>query len=202
MSKATIWEPRASREARRAKFNTLADLENDELLDLFREETEEYFAEFPKRYEDARTELLRRMTVAQESHCRMGIACPLHEGQVHGQEASELRTKLEKYIECIDVVENGSDVVKALQEILDSTDARDSLAFEQKNDRQARREQADKVSLSVEGLDLLLKLRMLEDDNHPTTKSLKEMGLLVSMVNPDGVSLSLLGEQLLEKLKG
>jgi hypothetical protein len=126
----------AIRKERRAKFNTLADLENDELLDLFREESDEYFAEFPKRYEDIRTELLRRMTAAQESHCRMGVACPLHEGQVHGQEASELRSKLEKYIEYLNsmkwnIMEVGIDVPSELQEILDSTDARDALAYEE-----------------------------------------------------------------------
>jgi len=76
-------------------------------------------------------EILRRMTTAAESHCRMGVACPIHDGQVHGQEASELRTKLEQYINCIDVIENGRDVVENLQRILDSTDARDSLAFEE-----------------------------------------------------------------------
>ncbi|MGP1680877.1 MAG: hypothetical protein ACTS8S_00930 [Giesbergeria sp.] len=109
----------------------VADYDNEELLDLFRGKTLEFFAENPGWFGTIRNELLRRMTAAQESHCRMGVACPLHEGQVHGQEASELRSKLEKYIECIDVIENGSDVVKALQEILDSTDARDALAYEE-----------------------------------------------------------------------
>lgn len=196
-------------------MNHLNDLDNEELLATYATQVHEVNTPSPdlkpedeahlkeEAFEDLQAmqqEVLRRMTAAEETHCRMGVRCPKHDNQVHGQEASELRVALEEYLNRIDVVENGNDVVHELQAILDRVDCRDSFAYEQKNDRQARLEQADKVSLSVEGLDLLLKLRMLEDDNHPTTKILKEMGLLFSMINPDGVSLSQLGKQTLEKL--
>lgn len=185
-------------------MNHLVDFDNEELLEeytnLFRHEDMDEEAALGSRPAEMRAELLRRMTAADESHCRMGVRCPEHDNQVHGQEASELRVELEKFIERVEDYESWREVADELQKILDRVDCRDSFAYEQKNDQQARREQADKVSLSVEGLDLLLKLRMLEDDNHPTTKSLKEMGLLVSMVNPDGVSLSILGAKTLEKL--
>lgn len=122
-------------------MNHLNDFDNEELLiefaKLHRKDALQQVHNVPFTREDSelcmqiRDELLRRMTAAAESHCRMGVACPQHDGQVHGQEASELRTKLEEYVGRIDVIENGSDVVNELQRILDSTDARDSLAFEE-----------------------------------------------------------------------
>lgn len=117
-------------------MNHLNDLDDEELLSAHAQLSgklmQRYLSEEEQtQLREMQEELLRRMTAADESHCRMGVACPMHDGQVHGQEASELRTKLEKYINRIDVIENGSDVTKELQHILDSTDARDSLAFEE-----------------------------------------------------------------------
>lgn len=110
-----------------SSMNHLSDFDNDELLDMFELERD---AEF-------RQELLRRMQDAAETHCRMGVACPLHDDQVHGQEASELRKQLEFFLE-VDIYsidETTIDVIgpikAALQKILDSVDARDSLAFEE-----------------------------------------------------------------------
>lgn len=125
-------------------MNHLSDFDNAELLDMFSllvsngtksplpEEEEKNLLEIQR-------ELLRRMQDAEETHCRMGVACPLHDGQVHGQEASELRKQLEFFIE-VDIYsidETTIDVIgpvkAALQKILDSVDARDSLAFEEQN---------------------------------------------------------------------
>ena len=117
-------------------MNHLNDFDNEELLDMFehlKQEAAKALEVLPSEAEDLKSikqELLRRMTAAAESYCRMGVACPMHDGQVHGQEASELRTKLEQYIEDINVPERSADVSE-LQHILDSTDARDSLAFEE-----------------------------------------------------------------------
>lgn len=117
-------------------MNHLNDLDNEELLSTHAQLSgklmQRYLSEEEQtQLREMQKELLRRMTAAAESYCSMGVACPMHDGQVHGQEASELRTKLEQYINCIDVIENGSDVTKELKHILDSTDARDSLAFEE-----------------------------------------------------------------------
>jgi len=60
--------------------------------------------------------------------------CPVHEGQVHGGEAEELRSGIEKVLEGLrgedpdwgtDTVEQ---VAQRLERLLDGTDARDSLA--------------------------------------------------------------------------
>lgn len=117
-------------------MNHLSDLDNEELLQGYAQLSgklmQRYLSEEEQtQLREMRGELLRRMTAAAESHCRMGVACPQHDGQVHGQEASELRTKLEEYIEDINVPERSADVSE-LQRILDSTDARDSLAFEER----------------------------------------------------------------------
>lgn len=112
-----------------SSMNHLFDFDNDELLDMYVLERD---AEF-------RQELLRRMQDAAETHCRMGVACPLHDNQVHGQEASELRKKLESFLEedIYSIDETTIDVIgpvkEALQKILDGVDARDSLAFEEQN---------------------------------------------------------------------
>lgn len=126
-------------------MNHLSDFDNEELLAMYVQQIHEVNTASPdlspedeaflkeEALDDLKSikdEVLRRMTAAAESHCRMGVACPQHDGQVHGQEASELRTKLEQYIEVIDVPERSADVSE-LQRILDSTDARDSLAFEE-----------------------------------------------------------------------
>ena len=106
-------------------MNHLADLDNEELLRMF-----ELFAPDT----EIRQELLRRMQDAAETHCRMGAPCPLHYGQVHGQEASELR----KGIEILQTTFgsegwDSASICEKLQEFLDRVDARDSLAFEEKN---------------------------------------------------------------------
>lgn len=127
-----------------SSMNPLSDFDNAELLDMFSllvsnatksplpEEEEKNLLEIQR-------ELLRRMQDAAETHCRMGVACPLHDDQVHGQEASELRKQLEFFLE-VDIYsidETTIDVIgpikAALQKILDSVDARDSLAFEEQN---------------------------------------------------------------------
>lgn len=193
-------------------MNDLAELDNEELLATYATQVHEVNTPSPdldpedekmlkeEAFEDLKAiqqEVLRRMTASEETHCRMGVRCPKHDNQIHGQEASELRTEIEKFLlECVDDIS----VHRDLQAILDRVDCRDSFAYEQKNDRQARQEQAEKLSLSVEGLDLLFALRVLEDYNHPTTEQLRDKGLIDTMFNPDGVLLSLLGVQMLEKL--
>lgn len=53
--------------------------------------------------------------------------CPVHEGQVHGGEASELRRGVEE------LLDEGTGQIsrRALQRLLDQVDARDSLAHEE-----------------------------------------------------------------------
>jgi len=56
--------------------------------------------------------------------CVVGLPCGKHAGAIHGGEAEELRSGIEKIIR-----EDGEDVPHALREMLDEIDARDSLAF-------------------------------------------------------------------------
>jgi hypothetical protein len=60
--------------------------------------------------------------------CTIGVQCRKHCDQVHGLEAEELRKGVEKIIGEYTDVEN-DDITQALQRLLDTTDARDSLAF-------------------------------------------------------------------------
>jgi hypothetical protein len=55
--------------------------------------------------------------------CVMGKPCKEHDGVVHGAEAEELRAGLEK------LVAEGFVTERAVTSLLDSIDARDSLAF-------------------------------------------------------------------------
>lgn len=64
--------------------------------------------------------------------CVMGKRCREHDGQIHGAEAEELRSGLERLIEEDDLT------VRSVWRLLDRVDARDSLAFLEKR-RQAGR---------------------------------------------------------------
>lgn len=58
--------------------------------------------------------------------CQIGKRCRKHDHQIHGQEAEELRKGIEEFIE------SGPSSRRsrvALRKLLDSIDARDSLAF-------------------------------------------------------------------------
>ncbi len=52
--------------------------------------------------------------------------CPVHDGQIHGGEAEELRSGLET------LLEEGSVYAGAIRRLLDRVDARDSLAHAEK----------------------------------------------------------------------
>lgn len=65
--------------------------------------------------------------------CTFGKWCPEH-GFSHGAEAEELRQRLEALIESLDPDHNDSDLfIDDLRAILDETDARDSLAYVERN---------------------------------------------------------------------
>jgi hypothetical protein len=57
------------------------------------------------------------------------VRCPIHYGRVHGGEAEELRAGIERLIK-----DNRRVDVSALQRLLDSVDARDSLAHLERSD--------------------------------------------------------------------
>jgi hypothetical protein len=132
----------------------LSDLDNEELLATYATQLHEVNTPSPdlahedeqalkeEAFEDLQAmqqEILRRMTAAAESHCRMGVACPQHDGQVHGQEASELRTALEALLEEVEGTKftrsdpwEAEEVCYKIQiDVLDKVDCRDSLAFEE-----------------------------------------------------------------------
>ena len=56
--------------------------------------------------------------------------CPVHDGQIHGGEAEELRSGLET------MLDTGTVTARAVRRLLDRVDARDSLAH---GEAQARR---------------------------------------------------------------
>jgi len=58
--------------------------------------------------------------------------CPVHSFQHHGKEAEELRAGVEKIIQDYGIPENRTHdgaLLRAMQQLLDSVDARDSLAY-------------------------------------------------------------------------
>jgi hypothetical protein len=64
--------------------------------------------------------------------------CAVHDGSIHGREAEELRSGIEKIIiagETSADDEQATDVYDALITLLDRVDARDSLAFSELRDR-------------------------------------------------------------------
>ena len=67
--------------------------------------------------------------------CVIGFRCDRHGGEVHGQEAEELRAGVEQILKNTSDVEDAAapDVLRALRTslifLLDRIDARDSLAF-------------------------------------------------------------------------
>lgn len=65
--------------------------------------------------------------------CVIGKRCAKHMDSVHGHEAEELRSGIEK------IIESGDVTVYELQRLLDDTDARDSLAFLENKPKTRRR---------------------------------------------------------------
>ena len=74
--------------------------------------------------------------------CVIGVPCARHEGAVHGQEAEELRAGVEQILTNTSDVDDGDGVAvlqavrKTLIFLLDTIDARDSLAFREATDHQ------------------------------------------------------------------
>lgn len=63
--------------------------------------------------------------------CNFGLPCPEHHGAVHGKEAEELRTGIEKLL-----AENSYQIQRTeLFALLDRVDARDSLAYLETQDK-------------------------------------------------------------------
>jgi hypothetical protein len=83
------------------------------------------------------------LEIEKISGCPMGVECELHNGSVHGQEAERLRGGVEKLLEYHDapfdenptltdaekMVDNYNQLRESLRELLDKTDAADSVAW-------------------------------------------------------------------------
>ena len=69
-----------------------------------------------------------------------GVECAMHEWQKHGKEAEELRAGIEQILADFRDGTTGSDaedfrdIMSDLQSLLDSVDARDSLAYRERRD--------------------------------------------------------------------
>lgn len=72
--------------------------------------------------------------------CVVGVRCARHAGEVHGQEAEELRAGVEQILKNTSDIDDDEapDVLRALRKslifLLDQVDARDSLAFREATD--------------------------------------------------------------------
>ena len=84
--------------------------------------------------------------------------CPVHTGSIHGGEAEELRGGIEEIVETLKGFENSTDVRLSLINLLDSVDARDSLAHLERNDVIA------KLTSERDAALLILRQAMLERD--------------------------------------
>jgi len=66
----------------------------------------------------------------------VGVSCAKHHGAIHGHEAEELRAGIEKILADVDTfhmtADDGYDMHKAVRQLLDEIDARDSLAFRER----------------------------------------------------------------------
>lgn len=101
--------------------------------------------------DELRTEVRRtRRMLRQElkgatgKDCSFGSRCEEHGGIVHGREAEELRKGIEFLIEKVSVKSLGVLYVSKneLEKLLDRVDARDSLAFVEKDVLKKRRAQS------------------------------------------------------------
>lgn len=83
---------------------------------------------------------LVKLASSLQNCCVIGVRCGRHVGVVHGQEAEELRAGIEQILKNTADVEDeeAPDVLRALRKslifLLDNIDARDSLAFRERED--------------------------------------------------------------------
>lgn len=87
------------------------------------------------RTEVRKTRRMLNQKLRSESECSFGARCEEHGGIVHGQEAEELRRGVERLIETETVRSLGALYIskKSLEKLLERVDARDSLAFVEKD---------------------------------------------------------------------
>jgi hypothetical protein len=89
-------------------------------------------------------------TDPSDTLCVIGLPCARHSGAVHGSEAEELRSGVERILGNVSSVKDAdapfvlAEMRKTLQRLLDHVDARDSLAYLEKLD--ALQELADAVT--------------------------------------------------------